>query len=133
MSGVSTTNAARYTTQLGRAAHSARPGRESLSKRLGKVAKQIKMRDGGACVYCRRTAEASGGPLHIDHLTPKALGGEDVPQNLAMACARCNSAKTDMTLSRWAGYAEAKFGLVFEPRAIRGQARRALPEIRRAA
>lgn len=131
---MATTNtAARYTTQVGRAAHSARPGRESLSKRLGRVAKQIAARDGYACIYCRRTAEATGAPLHLDHLTPKALGGEDAPRNLALACNRCNGAKRDMTLSRWAGYAEAKFGLVFEPRAIRGQAARRLPEITRAA
>jgi len=37
-------HAARYTTQLGLAAHSARPGRESLFKRLGKVARQIRER-----------------------------------------------------------------------------------------
>lgn len=34
------------------AAHNARPNRESLSKRLGKVARLIAARDGHACVYC---------------------------------------------------------------------------------
>lgn len=81
-----TTDRARYTTQVGRAAHSARPNRESLSKRLGRVARQIKARDNNRCVYCGATAEQSGAHLHLDHLTPKAHGGADVPVNLALAC-----------------------------------------------
>lgn len=34
------------------AAHNGRKNRESLSKRLGRIARQIKARDGHACVYC---------------------------------------------------------------------------------
>lgn len=33
-----------------------------------------------------------------------------------------------MTLAAWSVYAAEKLGLVFTPRAVRGQARRALPE-----
>lgn len=33
---------------------------------------------------------------HVDHITPKSLGGQDVPANLRAACASCN-------LSRGAG------------------------------
>lgn len=119
---------ARYTTQIGRAAHSSRPGRESLSKRLGKVARQIRERDGHACVYCGATAETSGAHLHLDHLTTKSAGGADVASNLVLACRRCNSARQNMTLKQWAAYAAVKLGLDFEPRKIRGQARRRLPE-----
>ena len=123
-----TERAARYTTQVGRAAHSARPNRESLSKRLGKVARQIRARDEDCCVYCGRDADESGAHLHLDHLTPKSAGGEDVATNLVMACRRCNSARQDMTVTQFAAYARAKLGLQFTATAIRAQARRRLPE-----
>lgn len=122
--------AARYTTQLGRAAHSARPNRESLSKRLGKRAQQIKERDGHRCVYCRRTAEQSGAHLHLDHLTPKAHGGKDVPKNLVLACRSCNSRRQDRSLSEWAKAARASDPkLKFTAAGIRAQANKKLPDI----
>lgn len=119
-------DAARYTTQAGRAAHSSRPRRESLGKRLGRTAKLIAARDGHACVYCQQDAAASEAHLHLDHLTPKSAGGEDVPANLAMACRRCNSARQAMTLAQWSAYASIKLGLTFTARSIRAQARRRL-------
>jgi 5-methylcytosine-specific restriction endonuclease McrA len=109
-----------------RAEYSARPNRESLSKRLGKTAVKIKARDAHACVYCNRNAETSGAALHLDHLTPRSAGGEDVPTNLVLACRRCNSARQNMTLGQWAAYAQAKLGLMFTARFRRAQARRAL-------
>lgn len=120
-------DAARYTTQLGRAAHSARKGRESLSKKLGKVARQIRERDGHSCVYCGATAETAGAAMHLDHLTTRKRGGADTAANLVVACRRCNSARGNMTLAQWAAYASVKFGLTISPRAVRGQARRRLP------
>jgi 5-methylcytosine-specific restriction endonuclease McrA len=118
-------NAARYTTQLGRAAHSARPGRESLSKRLGAVVtRAIQERDRCACVYCGATAATSGAHLHLDHLTPKSAGGADDPRNLVLACRGCNSARQAMSLTRWAAYARETRGLEIDPRAIRAHARR---------
>lgn len=126
MSKTNPTNAARYTTQLGRAAHSARPGRESLSKRLGRLAKQIKARDGFACVYCGATAESSGRHLHLDHLTPKSQGGEDTADNLCLACASCNSRRQDKSLAQWAREAHE---MTFTARSIRAKARRQLPAV----
>lgn len=105
------------------AAHNSRPGRESLSKRLGRVARQIKARDGGACVYCGATAETSGAHLHLDHLTPRVAGGADVASNLVLACRGCNSARQDMPLAAWC----RSQGI--DARAVRGQARRALPAV----
>lgn len=102
------------------AAHNTRPNRESLSKRLGKVARQIKERDGHACVYCGATAETSGAHLHLDHLTPKAHGGADVATNLVLACRSCNSARKDMPLADWC----RKIGV--RHRAILAQAAKAL-------
>ena len=75
------------------AAHNSRPNRESLSKRLGAVARMIRERDGHRCAYCQRTAAESGAHLHLDHLLPKALGGADTADNLVLACRRCNSAR----------------------------------------
>lgn len=107
--------------------HAARPGRESLSKRLGRVAQQIRERDSHSCAYCGATAETSGAHLHLDHLTPRSHGGADVASNLVLACRRCNTARQDMTLTQWAAYAAEKYRLTIEPRAIRAQARRRLP------
>lgn len=104
----------------------ARPGRESLSKRLGKVAALIKSRDGNTCVYCGATAASSGAHLHLDHLTPRSHGGEDIATNLVVACRRCNDARQNLTLTEWAAYASVKLGLTISPRSIRAQARRRL-------
>lgn len=112
---------------MSRTEHAARPNRESLSKRLGRLARQIKARDGHRCVYCGATAETSGAHLHLDHLTPHVLGGADAAANLVLACRACNSARQDRSLSAWC----ALRGL--SARAIRGQARRALPELTREA
>jgi 5-methylcytosine-specific restriction endonuclease McrA len=119
----------------GRARHDQRPRRESLSKRLGKVARQIKARDCHACVYCGATAETSGAHLHLDHLTPRSQGGEDVATNLVLACRRCNTARQDRSVAAWIAYASA-LGLslrVSSARQIRGLARRRLPDLCRVA
>ena|SRR5690606_32671193 len=114
-------------------AHNARPNRESLSKRLGKTARLIAERDGHRCAYCGATAAQSGAHLHLDHLQPRSAGGEDVATNLVLACRRCNSARRNLTVARWAVYARVKFGLTFSPHSIRAQARRRLPDRRRMA
>ncbi len=81
--------------------HNSRPGRESLSKRLGRVAKLIKARDGHACVYCGGTQESTGAHLHLDHLVPRSVGGQDTAGNLVLACRPCNSRRQDMPLAVW--------------------------------
>jgi len=103
--------------------HSARPNRESLSKRLGKIARAIKARDGYRCVYCGATAESSGAHLHLDHLVPRVKGGADVAENLVLACRSCNSARHDMPLAAWCRLRS------LDPRRIRRQAARPLPEV----
>lgn len=103
------------------AAHNARKNRESLSKRLGRVAKLIKARDGFACVYCGATEQTSGAHLHLDHLTPRAAGGADEASNLVLACRSCNSARQNMPLAAWC----RSIGL--DARIVRRQARRSLP------
>ena len=109
-----------------RTEHAARPGRESLSKRLGvRKTRAIRERDGHRCVYCGQTAEQSGAHLHLDHLTPRSRGGEDTVANLVCACRRCNTARQDMTGPQWQAYAAAKYGIEFSWTNIRRRARRA--------
>lgn len=108
----------------GRSRHDARKGRESLSKRLGKVARQIKARDNNCCVYCG--SDGNGAHLHLDHLTPRSKGGEDTATNLVLACRRCNSARGNMSVAQWSRYASEVYSLAFTPRRVRAQARRVL-------
>ena len=84
-----------------RTEYSARPNRESLSKRLGKLARQIKARDGHRCVYCGATAVSSGTHLHLDHLVPRSLGGLDHASNLVLACKACNCARKVIQIDAW--------------------------------
>lgn len=78
--------------------HSARPHRESVRKRLGKRrADAIARRDHGRCVYCG----AHDGPMHLDHVVPRADGGTDEASNLVTACASCNSRKGSKTLRQF--------------------------------
>lgn len=47
------------------------------------------------CSYCG----APGGTK--DHITPKARGGLNEPENLTGSCRRCNQAKADRSLLRF--------------------------------
>jgi hypothetical protein len=119
-----------------RSEHAARPrigvsrrlpgaARKSLSCRLGRLARQIKARDGHRCQYCGATAESSGSHLHLDHLTPRSQGGADIASNLVLSCRSCNCRRQDRSLAAWAA---ASPELTFTARSIRAQARRRLPE-----
>jgi 5-methylcytosine-specific restriction endonuclease McrA len=55
------------------------------------------------CAYCG----ATGVPLQIEHLVPKARGGTNRVSNLAIACEPCNAAKGDQTAEEW-GYPEVQ-------------------------
>lgn len=52
----------------------------------------------GKCIHCQRklTLLEDGSPLNgatLEHIVPKNHGGTDELDNLAIACARCNSEK----------------------------------------
>lgn len=51
---------------------------------------------GGRCFYCQCELELHGN-WHIDHKMPRALGGDNDPANLVVACVACNLAKSDKT------------------------------------
>lgn len=67
--------------------------------------KNILRRDKHKCSYCGR----SDLPLTIDHILPRARGGEDTWENLAAACLPCNNKKGDRTP------AEANMPLLVKP------------------
>lgn len=48
------------------------------------------------CVYC-----GSMETLSIDHLFPRKRGGEDIAENLVLACRKCNSSKNDGDMVTW--------------------------------
>ncbi|HID96025.1 MAG TPA: HNH endonuclease [Candidatus Latescibacteria bacterium] len=60
-------------------------------KKLALSKRNIFKRDGRRCQYCG----TSQGPMTIDHVIPRRLGGEDTWENLVCACIRCNNKKGD--------------------------------------
>jgi hypothetical protein len=55
---------------------------------------EILRRDKHTCQYCGE--KAPDVTLHIDHVVPVALGGDDKPGNLVAACRDCNSGKASI-------------------------------------
>ena len=107
--------------------HNTRKQRESVSKRIGdKATAWIWRRDRCQCAYCG-VALTPGRGAHLDHLTPAHHGGADVVTNLVLACESCNSARQDMTLTQWAAYAKATYGLTVRPARILARAATPVP------
>jgi 5-methylcytosine-specific restriction endonuclease McrA len=67
--------------------------------------KNILRRDGHRCQYCSKSDVA----LTVDHVIPRARGGEDTWENLVCACVKCNNKKGDRSPS------EAHMPLVRRP------------------
>lgn len=63
----------------------------SVSKRLRF---EVLRRDNHTCRYCGASAPAV--ELHVDHVLPVALGGEDKASNLVASCSDCNSGKSSV-------------------------------------
>lgn len=59
-------------------------------KRIAEVAKY-------RCGYCLMQEVISGIPLTVEHITPKAKGGQDEDANLWLSCRLCNEKKSMMT------------------------------------
>ncbi len=49
------------------------------------------------CEYCHSSEEASAAQFEIDHIIPRSFKGSDAPENLALACQRCNSYRYNFT------------------------------------
>lgn len=53
-------------------------------------------RDNGQCHLCHSYPPPS--EISIDHLVPLSLGGDDTPENTAVACRRCNTQRGNRPL-----------------------------------
>ena len=60
----------------------------------------IILRDDSCCAYCG-TAVEDGARLTVDHIMPRALGGDNSKQNLVTCCSECNETKGDMHPDQW--------------------------------
>lgn len=54
--------------------------------------KGVLRRDNWTCVYCSRSATT------VDHVVPRARGGQSTWENLAACCQPCNNKKADKSL-----------------------------------
>lgn len=67
--------------------------RVPFQRRAALNRRSIFARDGGRCQYCSAPAES------IDHVLPRAKGGQHVWENVVAACRRCNTVKGDRLLA----------------------------------
>lgn len=56
---------------------------------------RVYRRDLGLCRWCGIACGPEAERWEIDHVIPKALGGQDELSNLVLACRRCNQKKRD--------------------------------------
>ena len=55
----------------------------------------VQARDGGRCAWCRLAQFGHGATFHIDHITPRSLGGATTLENLALQCPNCSLKKAN--------------------------------------
>jgi hypothetical protein len=77
------------------------------------VRRQIVERDAQRCAYCR-SPMIMGIPMVIEHIIPLVGGGSSTPDNLCLACYRCNEFKGSRTEA--ADPIDGKLALFFHPR-----------------
>ena len=63
-------------------------GRRGGTHRWTRIRGRIMARDGGRCVKCGGPGDA------VDHIMPRAAGGDDTWQNLQTLCNPCHRTKT---------------------------------------
>ena len=59
----------------------------------GWLRREVTVRAGHRCEYCRLAQAGQEAAFHVDHIHPIAEGGETVPENLALACVSCSLRK----------------------------------------
>lgn len=57
------------------------------------------------CMYCK---EFRGAYLEVEHIVSWKHGGDNHPDNLTIACYKCNSSKGDRQLIEWLNYVKIK-------------------------
>lgn len=89
-----------------------RPDPRELPPRVLQSIKRIRMGltalQDGRCWYCNRLLADCHGTPHVEHQTPLSRGGADAFHNLVMACARCNTDKSDRTLEEYRAVVSAR-------------------------
>lgn len=55
-----------------------------------RLRQSIRQRAAGRCEYCGLRQEQEPLPFHVEHIVPRQHGGNDTPENLALACHHCN-------------------------------------------
>jgi hypothetical protein len=66
------------------------------------------------CEYCLAPEEFSNKEFQVEHITPRARGGPDALDNLALACARCNLSKAAAQAAQV--WADGETVALFNPR-----------------
>jgi hypothetical protein len=61
------------------------------------AARQVEMRAGGSCEYCRMHQVLQGATFHLEHILLQSRGGGSDLANLAWSCPGCNLRKSDRT------------------------------------
>ena len=59
----------------------------------------VRVRAQYLCEYCHSSERLSASRFTIDHVIPRSLGGSDEPDNLALACRRCNERRYNFIAS----------------------------------
>lgn len=54
---------------------------------------EIVLRAGNRCEYCQLSQLGQEATFHIDHVVPRAAGGQTTADNLALACVSCSLRK----------------------------------------
>src|SRR5262249_33573041 len=54
---------------------------------------KVVLRAGNRCEYCQLSQLGQEAAFHIDHVVPRAAGGQTVADNLALACVSCSLRK----------------------------------------
>lgn len=57
----------------------------------------VAARSAGYCEYCRCPEQLATESFTVEHITPRALGGDNTLENLAWSCFGCNSFKHTKT------------------------------------
>lgn len=62
---------------------------------------KLYLKQKGICALCGDDILFDSQRTHIDHIIPRAKGGEDEVSNFEFACSTCNYAKRDMSLKEF--------------------------------
>ncbi|HET6324648.1 MAG TPA: HNH endonuclease [Planctomycetaceae bacterium] len=65
------------------------------------------------CEYCARRVKFKNST--VDHRTPRIRGGEDIPENWALACNGCNQSKGQLTVDEFRDRVFASTAFSTEP------------------